>query len=268
MRRPHVLAIALLSIASVTEAGVILYLLRGHRVTKAAEVVSTAVSHPSVPSIRNQVSDHSVTESGGDDVRRPLSADVADESSVAVVLAELTKRRGVRASVRFLNADGSISDSFAELFALSGDERRALEEAVSLCRREVSALLEGHARVVQQASGAVEIAIDPFETEGAQLHDVLSARIERVLGNERMVAFARLTGSQLDDAFDYFGAAARTLTITPATSSDGVTRYTVLDHSDHGGESSMSSAEYEDIQQLVRANPNFADILRKRFSPR
>jgi len=256
------IVILALAISSLVEAGVIVYLLR---VDDAPAVSASILS--SGTQIENRAVSAADDHSRSVDVvvQEPPTPATSGAPSVAVVLADLTKRGGVRASVQFLGKSDEVSDSFAELFALSASERSALDQAVRSCRRELVALVEEHSRVVQLESGTVEISVDPFEAVGGRLYDSLIASIGQVLGAERAIAFSRLTGSQLDDAFGDFGAAARKLTITPAKTSEGIVTFEVFDRSDRGIEQSTSSRHYKDIHELARHNPNFAKILRGKF---
>ena len=131
------------------------------------------------------------------------------------VLTDLHNRKVLRLSygIQGMDQQGKISDAFAALFALTSDERDALQQAMDHARQRLGVLAAANTTVQRESENCVVFRIAPF-AGGGDIYDQLLDVFSRTLGPERNAAFLTLAADQVERALGSFGAENRTLTFT------------------------------------------------------
>ncbi len=110
-----------------------------------------------------------------------------------------------------VNGDASVSDDLIEVLRMNEEEVRRLDSAF-LGTRSVLREIEGENVAVEEpAENQVKLSIPPYAEEGQVVRDELYGEIRRTLGAARYTRFLQVAEQGLDQQFEYFGEADRTL---------------------------------------------------------
>ena len=120
--------------------------------------------------------------------------------------------------------DFSVHADLADFLAVNEQESGLMNDLFQYGREALLGLQRQYAVATQAAPGQVSIYIPPFDREGAVLREDLYSGLQTVLGADRFNRMIAVGGDELTRAYDYFGAAARTLVfelaMDPAVSKD------------------------------------------------
>ncbi|MCO5062107.1 MAG: hypothetical protein M9963_08980 [Kiritimatiellae bacterium] len=110
-----------------------------------------------------------------------------------------------------VNEDFSVSADLADFLAASANESAQMTDVFQYSRDALIALQHTYMSATQDAPDRVTLYIPPFEREGAALRDELYGALEGVLGADRFGRLLAVGEKDMSRAYDYFGAASRTL---------------------------------------------------------
>ncbi len=134
--------------------------------------------------------------------------------------------------------DEQLSDEFCEVFELSAEERRHLDEALVAAKQSIATLEVPNAASSLSADGTeLLITVEPFPVEGGRVYDRLRQVFGRVLGSERNAVFEEAYAGTFDDLFNGMGTRRRELTVKlvpKATGGGGQKFYGLTDASVSG----------------------------------
>lgn len=105
----------------------------------------------------------------------------------------------------------SIHPSLADFLQVSADERFLVDDALEFTRTDLRILQDRYLSISTPAPNQLYIQIKPFRDEGLALREDLLAALEVTLGKDRSERFQTVAGRALEESFDFFGQAERTL---------------------------------------------------------
>ncbi|HMP76137.1 MAG TPA: hypothetical protein PKE12_07570 [Kiritimatiellia bacterium] len=107
--------------------------------------------------------------------------------------------------------DYSVHPDLADFLAVNEQESGLMQDLLQYGRAALLGLQRQYAVTTQAAPGQVSVYIPPFDREGAALREDLYSGLQTVLGADRFNRMIAVGEEELVRAYDYFGAAARTL---------------------------------------------------------
>lgn len=101
----------------------------------------------------------------------------------------------------------------ADFLALDEKEKSLMDDIFQYGRAAVISLQQQSLIATQTEPNVVSIVIPPFEKAGANVRDDLYAAMRTVLGPHRFERLLSVSEQEINRAYDYFGAAAREITL-------------------------------------------------------
>ena len=129
------------------------------------------------------------------------------------------------ANLRLMPVDENmaVSDDLADVLRLNDQELDSLDTAFSGSRSVLRELEAQNISVKAPAQNQVVLSIPPYAEEGQVVREELYSALKNTLGAGRFDRFLQVAEAGLDERFDYFGEADRTLefeTVQDAASGD------------------------------------------------
>lgn len=178
-----------------------------------------------------------------------------------MTLADFKRRGLAQVGLSILDSDGELSSGFVELFGLSPVEQAELRRAVNEARNACDALTAANATLTRKEDGSVEVSVAPFPEQGAGLYDQLFRSFEQTLGPERHAALSVLAGSQVEEAFELFGAQARSVAVSKAVREDGGNTFFVSERQEMGTERRSRTADFTSFARFEKRYRSIAKLL-------
>lgn len=125
----------------------------------------------------------------------------------------LKERHAARLRFTPVTGDFTVNPELADFLSVDDRESGLLNDILQYGRTTLLALQQQVLTATQPAPDQVLIYIPPFAREGAGLRDDLYAGMRSVLGPDRFERLLQVSEEDFSRAYDYFGAAARTLAI-------------------------------------------------------
>ena len=105
----------------------------------------------------------------------------------------------------------AVSDDLAQLLRLNEEEIGRLDTAFSGTRAVLQDLETENISVDQPSDTQVVLSIPPYQEEGELVREELYGELEKTLGPARFSRFLQVAEPGLEEQFEYFGRADRTL---------------------------------------------------------
>ena len=105
----------------------------------------------------------------------------------------------------------AVSDDLAQLLRLNEEEIGRLDTAFSGTRAVLQDLETENIAVDQPSETQVVLSIPPYQEEGELVREELYGELEKTLGPARFSRFLQVAEPGLEEQFEYFGRADRTL---------------------------------------------------------
>ena len=105
----------------------------------------------------------------------------------------------------------AVSDDLAQLLRLNEEEIGRLDTAFSGTRAVLQDLETENISVDKPSETQVVLSIPPYQEEGALVREELYGELEKTLGPARFSRFLQVAEPGLEEQFEYFGRADRTL---------------------------------------------------------
>lgn len=133
----------------------------------------------------------------------------------------LLKKQHV-ARLRFppVNDDFTVNPELADFLTVNEGESTLINDVFQYSRSMLSGLQQSYLTATQDAPARVTLYIPPFEREGAVLREDLYGALQTVLGADRFNRLMEVSEQDLAKAYDYFGAASRTMVFEVAANED------------------------------------------------
>ncbi|MDQ8198547.1 hypothetical protein QEH56_10330 [Pelagicoccus enzymogenes] len=163
-----------------------------------------------------------------DDSSSP-SADDAPDSKPALTLEdkfdfliELREHPSVDLNIRVFNFfEGEIKADTASLFGLSSSQTKQLNALFEETHAALLSQRVAHSQIEANPDGSLNLILNPFLENGAEIYDSFYDQMEEILGPKKLRALDRISGEQINNHFNEFGAE--------------VSRYTLWAQADHRG---------------------------------
>lgn len=110
-----------------------------------------------------------------------------------------------------VDEDMAVSDDLAQLLRLNEEEVGQLDTVFLDTRAVLQELETANISVDERAANQVVLNIPPYAAEGQVVRKELYGELERTLGAARFDRFLQVAEAGLEEQFDYFGEADRTL---------------------------------------------------------
>lgn len=159
----------------------------------------------------------------------------------------------------FLDHNGGIDETFAQLFDLTPAERSRITQIIKESKTTIERMELQNAKAVRNEKGEVELSVRPFAEEGGKIYDDALAQVAETLGPERHRAFVSLVGDSFEHSFSRFGAKAKTFTITHRI--DGTGFYEVSEKWDSSDMNGTSGSRFIDQASLRKFFGHLAPLL-------
>lgn len=110
-----------------------------------------------------------------------------------------------------VDKDLAVSDDLAQLLRLNEEEVGRLDTVFLDTKSVLQALEAANISVAERAENQVVLNIPPYSAEGQAVRQELYGELQRTLGAARFDRFLQVAAAGLEETFDYFGDADRTL---------------------------------------------------------
>lgn len=132
----------------------------------------------------------------------------------------LPERMVTNLAVAAVNKDFTLSGDVAELLRVTPEERSMVDDALVTTRQNIAVIESDVMQVAESGPDKVKLYVPPYEEEGLAAREDLYAALEVTLGASRFDRFMDVANKSLEEQYNYFGRAARTMTFEVAYPSD------------------------------------------------
>lgn len=127
-----------------------------------------------------------------------------------------------------VSSNFTVSGEIASFLKITPAEQRVLDESLVSTREKLAKTEASLVSVSASDDNSVTLYVPPFETLGTAMREDLYGTLETTLGAPRFDKFVDVSKQELEEAYHYFGAAARGITISLMPQQGGDAAYLMI----------------------------------------